>query len=89
MLVRKVTKLLLITILSLFFTVNSFSIEPKDFVQQTVDSAAKALDQSLSKELKIIELKAIAKKTVDIKGIAYYTLGNYRKNLKEEEGKLN
>ena len=67
MLVRKVTKLLLITILSSFFTVNSFSIEPKDFVQQTVDSAAKALDQSLSKELKIIELKAIAKKTVDIR----------------------
>jgi len=85
MLARKVIKLLLITILSLFFTVNSFSIEPKDFVQQTVDSAAKALDQSLSKELKIIELKTIAKKTVDIKGIGFYSLGKYRKNISDQK----
>jgi len=85
MLARKVIKLLLITILSLFFTVNSFSIEPKDFVQQTVDSAAKALEQSLSKELKIIELKTIAKKTVDIKGIGFYSLGKYRKNISDQK----
>ena len=76
---------MLITILSLFFTVNSFSIEPKDFVQQTVDSAAKALEQSLSKELKIIELKTIAKKTVDIKGIGFYSLGKYRKNISDQK----
>jgi phospholipid transport system substrate-binding protein len=85
MLARKVIKTLLITILSLFFTVNSFSIEPKDFVQQTVDSAAKALEQSLSKELKIIELKTIAKKTVDIKGIGFYSLGKYRKNISDQK----
>ena len=85
MLARKVIKLLLIAILSLFFTVNSFSIEPKDFVQQTVDSAAKALDQSLSKELKIIELKTIAKNTVDIKGIGFYSLGKYRKNISDQK----
>ena len=85
MLARKVIKLLLITILSLFFTVNSFSIEPKDFVQQTVDSAAKALEQSLSKELKIVELKTIAKKTVDIKGIGFYSLGKYRKNISDQK----
>ena len=57
MLVKKAIKLLSITILSLFFISNSFSIEPKDFVQQTVDKAAKALDQNLSKDLKISKLK--------------------------------
>ena len=85
MLVKKIIKTLLITILSLFFSVNSFSLEPKDFVQQTVDSAAKALDQSLSQELKIIKLKAIAEKAVDIKGIGFYSLGKYRKNMSAQK----
>ena len=84
MLVKKVIKLLLITILSLFFISNSFSIEPKDFVQQTVDKAAKALDQNLSKDLKISKLKTIALKSVDIKGIGFYSLGKYRKNMSEQ-----
>ena len=85
MLVKKFTKLLLITIFSLFFSINSFSIEPKDFVQQTVDKAAKALDQNLSKELKISKLKTIALKTVDIKGIGFYSLGKYRKNISDQK----
>ena len=46
MLVKKVIKFLSIASLSFFFISNSFSIEPKDFVQQTVDKAAKALDQN-------------------------------------------
>ena len=85
MLVKKFTKLLLIAILSLFFTSSSFSIEPKDFVQQTVDSAARALDQNLSKDLKISKLKVIALKSVDIKGIGFYSLGKYRKNISDQK----
>ena len=85
MLVKKIIKTLLVAIFSLFFTVNSFSLEPKDFVQQTVDSAARALDQNLSKDLKISKLKVIALKTVDIKGIGFYSLGKYRKNITEQK----
>ena len=85
MLVKKFTKLLLITIFSLFFSVNSFSVEPKDFVQQTVDSAAKALDQNLSKELKISKLKVIALNNVDIEGIGLYSLGKHRKNISSQQ----
>ena len=85
MLVKKIIKTLLITIFSLFFTVNSFSLEPKDFVQQTVDSAAKALDQNLSQDLKISKLKVIALKTVDINGIGFYSLGKYRKNMSDQK----
>ena len=83
--VKKIIKTLLITIFSLFFTVNSFSLEPKDFVQQTVDSAAKALGQNLSKDLKVSKLKVIALKNVDIKGIGFYSLGKYRKNISEQK----
>ena len=85
MLVKKAIKLLSITILSLFFISNSFSIEPKDFVQATVDKAAKALDQNLSKELKISKLKVIALKTVDIEGIGLYSLGKHRKNISDQQ----
>ena len=85
MLVNKAIKLLSIIILSLFFVSNAFSIEPRDFVQETVDKAAKALDQNLSKDLKISKLKVIALKTVDIKGIGFYSLGKYRKNISDQK----
>ena len=87
MLVKNITKLILIFVLNLFFSLNAFSLEPKDFVQQTVDSAAKALDQSLSKKLKIVKLKKIAKKTVDIEGIGFYSLGKHRKNISDQQRK--
>ena len=45
----------------------------------------KILVDSNSKEYKTNELSQMALKTVDIKGVAYYTLGNYRKELNEEQ----
>jgi len=87
MLVQNITKLILIFVLNLFFSLNAFSLEPKEFVQQTVDSAAKALNQSLSKESKIAKLKEIAKKNVDIEGIGFYSLGKHRKNISDQKRK--
>jgi phospholipid transport system substrate-binding protein len=58
-----------------------YSIEPDIFVQSTVNRAAKTLSGSLSKEARIEKLKNIASETVDIKGIGFYTLGSYRKNM--------
>ena len=85
MFAKKVIKTLLISILSLFFTVSSFSMEPKDFVQQTVDEAAVALGQNISKELKIVKLKTIANKSVDIEGIGLYSIGKRRKELTDTQ----
>ena len=64
---------------------NSFSIEPDIFVQSTVNRASTVLSKNISKIEKINELKVIAKETVDIEGIGFYTLGNYRKDMNEEE----
>jgi len=64
---------------------NSFSIEPDVFVQSTVNRASTILSKNISKAEKINELKVIAKETVDIEGIGFYTLGNYRKDMNEEE----
>jgi len=38
-----------------------------------------------TKEYKTKKLSAMALKTVDIKGVAYYSLGNYRKELNDEQ----
>ncbi len=57
------------------------AIEPDVFVQSTVNRASKILSEDTSINFKIDELKKIAKETVDIKGIGYYTLGSIRKNL--------
>ena len=40
-----------------------------------------------SKEFKTKELSKMAMKIVDIKGVAYYTLGKYRKELNDEQMK--
>ena len=63
----------------------SFSIEPNIFVQSTVNRASQILSDSISKNEKIEKLKLVAKDTVDIDGIGFYTLGKYRKELNDAE----
>ena len=84
---KKINKYLFIIILSFIFFENSFAIQPYEFVQQTADEASEALNKRLSKEEKMEKLKIIAKKTVDITGIGYYSLGKHRKGLGEKEKK--
>ncbi len=72
--------------LILFTSINhSQSIEPDVFVQSTVNRVSQALNNKFSKEEKVDKLKAIAKETVDIKGIGFYTLGSYRKEMNEKQ----
>jgi phospholipid transport system substrate-binding protein len=61
------------------------SIEADIFVQSTVNRASEALNNKFSKEEKIEKLKEIASETVDIKGIGFYTLGAYRKNISDDQ----
>ena len=65
----------------------SYSSDPKQFIQEIVDEAKKVLVNSNTKEFKTEKLSEMALKTVDIKGVAYYTLGKYRKGLNEEQMK--
>ena len=52
-------------------------------MQSTVNRASKLLGEDISKDEKIKKLKSIARETVDIKGIGFYTLGAKRKDLNE------
>ena len=86
--ISKKNLLLSVSLIFIFIgTVNSNSIEPDIFVQSTVNRASEALNNNFSKEEKIKKLKTIAKETVDIRGIGFYTLGQYRKTLSEDQKK--
>ena len=74
-------------IVFLIFLLNTslHAIEPDVFVQSTVNRASKLLSENIDKDQKIMELKNIAKETVDIRGIGYYSLGPIRKTLNKEQ----
>ena len=81
----KKVKYLFIFIFVLSFITKSHSLEPNIFVQSTVNRASQILSDNISKESKIEELKKVALDTVDIRGIGFYTLGKFRKNLSDEQ----
>ena len=82
---KKITLILLILHFNLSF---AFSIEPDVFIQSTVNRASQILSKNISQEEKINELKSIAKETVDIRGVGFYSLGSLRKNLNEKQKKV-
>ena len=81
----KIKKFLLILFFYALAFTNSHSIEPDVFVQSTVNRASNVLSKDISKEQKINELKVIAKETVDIRGVGFYSLGSARKNLDQNQ----
>ena len=80
-------KFSLILIVFSVFIGKSFSLEPKEFVQSVANEASLILTKNSTKEQKIEELKSIAKKSVDFRGIGYYSLGAHRKNLSDDKKK--
>ena len=78
-------KFLLILLLFSLNITNVYSMEADVFIQSTVNRAAETLNGNLTKEQRIDKLKEIAKETVDIKGIGFYSLGAYRKDLSKDQ----
>ena len=76
-----------ITFLIIIFSSISkvYSIEADVFVQSTVNRASEALSSGSSKAQKIEKLKNIARETVDIKGIGFYSLGAHRKDITDSQ----
>ena len=82
---KKFFTFVVLLLISFNFNNKVFSIEADVFVQSTVNRAAKTLGGGLTKEERIEKLKEIAKDTVDITGIGFYSLGKHRKNLSKEQ----
>ena len=75
----------LLIFINFIYIKNSFAIDPYSFVQETADRASEALNKRQSKEEKMEILKTIAKETVDIRGIGFYSLGKHRKNMSDQK----
>ena len=82
---KKIFTFFLFSIIFLSNINYSYSIEPDIFIQSTVNRAANTLSGNLTREERIDELKQIAKDTVDITGIGYYSLGSHRKALNKNQ----
>ena len=82
---KKIFTFVVLILIFFNFNNNAFSIEADVFVQSTVNRAAKTLGGGLTKKERIEKLKEIAKDTVDITGIGFYSLGKHRKNLSKEQ----
>ena len=82
---KKIFTFVVLILISFNFNNKAFSIEADVFVQSTVNRAAKTLGGGLAKIERIEKLKEIAKDTVDITGIGFYSLGKHRKNLSKEQ----
>ena len=82
---KKIFTFVILILISINFNNKAFSIEADVFVQSTVNRATKTLGGGLTKVERIEKLKEIAKDTVDITGIGFYSLGKHRKNLSKEE----
>jgi len=76
-------KFLAVIFLFNLISIKAYSIQPDVFVQSTVNRASEILSKNISKEEKINNLKIIAKETVDIKGVGFYSLGSTRKVLND------
>jgi len=64
---------------------NAYSSDPKQFISEIVAEAKEILVETNSQEFKTKKLTEMALKIVDIKGIGYYTLGSYRKELSDDQ----
>ena len=79
-------KIFFITIFLIFSLTQksySYSNDPKQFISEIVEEAKTILIESNTKEFKNKKLSEMALKTVDIEGVAYYSLGKYRKELND------
>ena len=77
--------LLFLILASAQSTAVAYSSDPEKFIGEIIDEAKIILSSQDSQEAKAKKLSEIALKTVDIKGIGYYTLGSKRKELSPEE----
>ena len=63
----------------------SYSSDPEKFITEIINEAKEILSSQDSQELKAEKLTNIALQTVDLKGLAYYTLGKKRKEISPNE----
>ena len=83
-----IKKILLLLIITIFTTSNSFAFQKaaEDFILKTTKNAKNIiLNSTISDEEKKNQLEKLALDSVDVEGLAKYTLGEERKNLSDKK----
>jgi phospholipid transport system substrate-binding protein len=83
--ITKNFKVLIILIFSLFWTNNLKANTSSDFINKITTEVSTILSSSEDDKLKISKLIQIGKESVDIDGLAFYTLGKHRKSLDDNQ----
>ena len=81
----KIKVKILIIFCLLFFNSTVQAKNPSELIVEIVDKASSILSGNATDDEKITQLNEIAENSVDIKGIGFYTLGKFRKNISSEE----
>ena len=84
-LIIKNIKILLILICSFFWTNNIKANTSSEFINKITEEASIILSSSENDKIKISKLIKIGKESVDINGLAFYTLGKHRKSLDDNQ----
>tara|TARA_B100000029_G_scaffold55238_1_gene50108 strand:- start:157 stop:762 length:606 start_codon:yes stop_codon:yes gene_type:complete len=85
---KKAINIIVITIAILFLfktDLKAYTGDPKEFISQLVGEAKSILSSSDGQEEKAKKLGNLALENVDIKALALYTVGPYRKEMTEDE----
>ena len=85
---RTLPSFLVLVLISVFFfqaKAVAYSSDPEEFISEIIDEAKIILSSKSSQDEKAKKLSQIALKTVDIKGLAKYTLGSKGKDISPEE----
>ena len=69
----------------LIFTNSSWAKSASEFISSLTNETSIILSSKLSDDEKIVRLKEIGEKSVDIVGIGFYTLGKHRKTLTDSQ----
>ena len=72
-------------IIGLILTNTSWAKSASDFINSLSNEASTVLSSKLSDDEKIVRLKEIGEKAVDIEGVGLYTLGKHRKTLSDSQ----
>ena len=81
----KINVKILIVFCLLLFNSTVQAKNPSELIVEIVDKASSILSGNATDDEKITQLNEIAENSVDIKGIGFYTLGKFRKNISSEE----
>ena len=81
---KKILTLLIFLLIS-FSNIHIFLLHQIFLFNQQLIGQQKHLVETSSKEERIEKLKEIARDTVDIKGLGFYSVGTYRRTLSEKQ----